>query len=171
MRAKRRHTDGMAIAVTLRPMSDDEYTTWRAVCVPDYAQGIAKTLRIDADVANERAAAQFEQMLPDGRGSAGNYLLIAEDDVDATRVGSLWLRFSPGDTDAFVADVVVDESLRGRGYGRATMVAAERFAGDLGATGLALHVFAENVGAVRLYEDLGYATTSQNMRKDICPPS
>lgn len=150
-------------------MSEDEYTTWRAVCVAAYARDTVKTLRITAVVATERAAAQIEQMIPDGRGTADNYLLVAEDDVDATRVGSSWLRLSPGGTDAFVADVVVDESLRGRGYARATMVAAERFASDLGATGLALHVVARNTGAVRLYEDLGYTTTSQNMRKDICP--
>lgn len=47
------------------------------------------------------------------------------------------------------------------------MRAAENFARGLGATGLSLHVFGHNVPAIRLYEDLGYTVTSQNMRKDI----
>lgn len=51
----------MATEVTLRPMSEDEYTTWRAVCVAAYARDTATTLRITADVATERAAAQIEQ--------------------------------------------------------------------------------------------------------------
>lgn len=54
-------------------MSEDEYTTWRAVCVAAYARDTVKTLRISAVVATERAAAQIEQMIPDGRGTADNY--------------------------------------------------------------------------------------------------
>ena len=44
-------------------MGEDEYTTWRAVCVAAYARDTVKTLRITAVVATERAAAQIEQMI------------------------------------------------------------------------------------------------------------
>lgn len=153
--------------VRLRPMDDAEFARWLSNCTTSYAKDLALALRIPEGLALDRANQQLHEMLPEGRVSAHNHLLVAEDCVDACRVGSLWLRYNSASGDAFVADLFVEEALRGRGHGRAVMHAAEDFARRLGATGLSLHVFSHNIRAVRLHEDLGYTVTSQNMRKDI----
>ncbi len=86
-----------------------------------------------------------------------------------TKVGDLWLatreRQSAGEW--YVYNVVVDEEFRGRGLGRATMLAAEDYVKGQGGTRLALNVFGPNVVARGLYESLGYQTMAIAMRKDL----
>jgi RimJ/RimL family protein N-acetyltransferase len=57
-----------------------------------------------------------------------------------------------------VADVglMVARRFRRRGAGRALMEAAEDWARDVGVRKVELHVFPHNVGAIALYEQLGY---------------
>ena len=67
----------------------------------------------------------------------------------------------------WVWDVVVDQGRRGQGLGRAAMVLAEDYATSHGARTLGLSVFGFNVAARRLYESLGYDTTSVKMSKRL----
>jgi GNAT superfamily N-acetyltransferase len=56
---------------------------------------------------------------------------------------------------------------RGQGCGRALMAAAEAWAREQGATGLALNVWEFNAGALRFYETLGYGAFSRNLWKSF----
>jgi ribosomal protein S18 acetylase RimI-like enzyme len=47
------------------------------------------------------------------------------------------------------------------------MQAAERLACEYGCSSLALNVFGGNEVAIKLYESLGYRTTSQQMTKQL----
>jgi hypothetical protein len=58
--------------------------------------------------------------------------------------------------DAFLYDIELAPATRGRGLGRATMLAAEDAARELGADRIRLNVFGHNTAARRLYESLGY---------------
>lgn len=61
--------------------------------------------------------------------------------------------------DEFVVDVlVVSEASRGLGLGTALMERAEDRAREMGKRKMTLQVVAENAGAIRLYERLGYRT-------------
>jgi len=68
---------------------------------------------------------------------------------------------------AWVYNVEVDATERGKGYGRAILLAAEEELVRRGVTRLALNVFADNTVALRLYEDLGFRTTAQQMIKQL----
>ncbi|WP_125806804.1 N-acetyltransferase [Actinoplanes sp. ATCC 53533] len=57
--------------------------------------------------------------------------------------------------------------VRRRGYGRAIMLAAERWCHDNALRSIGLRVFAHNTGARALYEQLGFTETSRNMTKDL----
>jgi GNAT superfamily N-acetyltransferase len=57
----------------------------------------------------------------------------------------------------YVAELVVDESARGRGFGAALLEEAERYARDNGLGHILIGLTAGNDGADRLYERLGYA--------------
>jgi ribosomal protein S18 acetylase RimI-like enzyme len=65
--------------------------------------------------------------------------------------------------------VRVEEDLRGRGYGRQIMEAADGLAREMGGERLGLNVFGDNPKARGLYESLGYVEISRQMRKDIAP--
>ena len=84
-------------------------------------------------------------------------------------VGTLW--FGPRhETDpgtCFIWDIEVLAEARGRGYGRAALVALEPIARDLGYSTIGLHVFADNEVARQLYRSSGYTETDVMMRKTL----
>ncbi len=88
-------------------------------------------------------------MLPDGLGTPGMEFLVAVHDERV--VGGLWLARRGSDA-------------RGRGVGRALMLAAQDRARDLGALAVGLTVFGPNTTARRLYESLGHLVTARQMQ-------
>ena len=79
----------------------------------------------------------------------------------------IWMKHEVPRPHGFIYDIVLEEAQRGKGYGKQTMLALEEFANKLGLETLALHVFAYNTAAMRLYKGLGYEVTSQNMVKRL----
>jgi len=73
-------------------------------------------------------------------------------------VGRLSIARDPHPASRHVADVglMVAQSHRRRGIGRALMQAAEEWAREAGVRKLELHVFPHNAAAIALYESLGY---------------
>ena len=107
-------------------------------------------------------------MFPYGRPGPGQWAFAVESDGE--RVGELWLgergdELSRGAL--WVFDVRIDEAHRGRGFGRAAMVEAEREAARRGHDRVVLNVFAGNGVARRLYESLGYADVAVIMVKSL----
>ena len=153
--------------VSIRPMSADEFPGWRAESVESFAQDLSRAMDRPLDAARERAAAQFDELLPDGLESAGTHVLILQTD-EGQRVGTLWLGPHPTRRDhGFVYDVVIEEEMRGRGFGRAAMLAAEDLLRKDGKTAVGLSVFGFNVNAQRLYESLGYRVIATQMTKAL----
>ena len=95
--------------------------------------------------------------------------MIAEDDETGEEIGWLWIaeRDSDAGKVAWIYDIVVDEALRGRGYGRALMAEAELLAGKMGLSRIELNVFADNAVARSMYESSGYRETARQMAKDL----
>jgi ribosomal protein S18 acetylase RimI-like enzyme len=73
-----------------------------------------------------------------------------------TRVPFQELDDPPGDF-ALITDLIVLERFRKRGFGRALMAAAERYACDQGASELRIGVLSANQGAKRLYMQVGFS--------------
>ena len=152
--------------VELRPMSVEEYDAWVPVAIASYAADHARVGSKPADEALSSAKKEFAELLPEGAETPEHHLLVAS--AAGPRVGILWLRIPTKEpVRAFVYDIEVDEAVRGRGYGRAIMLAAETYAREHGATSIRLHVFGDNTVARRLYESLGYETTNVNMAKTL----
>ena len=85
-------------------------------------------------------------------------------------VGTLWLapRRDGGSPDEwYIYDVAIEEEFRGRGLGRATMLAAESYVATNGGRRLALNVFGYNTVARALYDSLDYEVVAIAMRKEF----
>ncbi|MEU4064835.1 GNAT family N-acetyltransferase [Streptomyces wedmorensis] len=153
--------------VEVRPMTEAEYGEWEARAKAGFAQNW-----IDRGVPEEQARTKAEdshrRYLPEGLATPGVAIhVVVRDGLPA---GFLWtgrIELEPGSWAAFVYDIEVDEAQRGRGYGRALMLLAERIAREAGDTRLGLHVFAGNTPAIRLYESLGFRTTLVNSAKEL----
>ncbi|MFG3139711.1 GNAT family N-acetyltransferase [Streptomyces sp. NPDC048211] len=153
--------------LTARPMTPEEFTAWEDGAIAGYAESLV-TRGTPRETALRVARASHARHLPQGLATEGAQLhhLVHEDE----KAGFLWVaRFEmhPGQVVAYVFDVEVDERFRGRGFGRALMIQAERLALASGDTRLGLHVVTANTPALRLYESLGYEPTRYNLTKPL----
>jgi ribosomal protein S18 acetylase RimI-like enzyme len=156
------------VTFTLRPMSGDELATRTTALLDDYTRDLRESRGLPLDQARSEAHRQVAELLPDGTATEGALLFTAE--ADGVPVGWIWISLptAPQRPDtAWIYEITIDAEHRGKGYGRATMRAAEDDLARRGVFRLALNVFGQNTTAIRLYESLGFRTTSQQMAKSI----
>ena len=127
------------------------------------SSGVGPARGLTPDEALAVAYEQTEQLLPEGPATDQQLIWIAV--AGDEPVGSLWI--STKAKVPFIYGIEVDHAHRGKGYGRAIMLAAEEECRRLGYTQLDLNVFGDNTTAIALYDSLGYAVISQQMRKDL----
>ncbi|MFB8036843.1 GNAT family N-acetyltransferase [Streptomyces sp. NPDC056004] len=154
-------------AVTARPMTDEEFAQWERRAITDYAQTWIER-GVPEDQAMRKAETGHAQNLPHGLATEGTHLHVLTHEGEV--VGHVWVarhEMHPGMLVGYVFDVEVHADFRGRGYGRALMLQAERIALDAGDDRLGLHVLTSNTPALRLYESLGYRTTQYNLGKSL----
>ncbi|WP_031507665.1 GNAT family N-acetyltransferase [Streptomyces megasporus] len=149
----------------VRPVAAAEYPAWLAARRAGAAR-IWTEYGLSPEEAARRAGEAQATLLPQGPDTAGAVLRVLVH--RGTDVGTLWLVLNGSPTSsAHVFDVEVDPAHRGRGHGRALMLAAERECLAAGARALGLNVFTDNAVALRLYESLGYRTTVHHVRKRL----
>jgi ribosomal protein S18 acetylase RimI-like enzyme len=155
------------VTLSLRRPTEAEFGEWVERSVAAYAQDEIAAGRVSPEQAVARARESYVGLLPDGPDTAGAVVGRLDDDEDA--VGWLWVaRKAEGPPDlAWVYDIEIDESHRGRGLGRQAMLLAEDLARQLGATALGLNVFGGNAVARGLYASLGYTETAVQLRKPL----
>ena len=143
-------------------MEEVEFVAWLPLLRDDYAEDLVRDYGMSADKARAQAVAEI-----DGHRSAEHSVFVIE--VEREPVGHLWLveRRDAYEPTLVVYDIDVDESYRGRGYGKAAMVLAEEEARRRGLTRIALHVGARNDGARNLYRSLGFEENEIAMSKLI----
>jgi ribosomal protein S18 acetylase RimI-like enzyme len=113
---------------------------------------------------SDRATAPTTDELASIIQSPTTRLLLARDEEERI-VGTLTLALFPIPTGvrAWIEDVVVDESARGRGAGEALTREAIRQAADVGALTVDLTSRPDRVAANRLYEKLGFRRRETNV--------
>ena len=143
-------------------MEEEEFVAWLPLLRDDYAEDLVRDYGMSAEKARAQAVAEI-----DGHRSAGHSVFVIE--VEREPVGHLWLveRRDAYEPTLVVYDIDVDESYRGRGYGKAAMVFAEEEARRRGLTRIALHVGARNDRARNLYRSLGFEENEVAMSKPI----
>jgi ribosomal protein S18 acetylase RimI-like enzyme len=146
-------------------MTAAEFDQWSVHSVEGFVrQQVAAGLQPEAD-ARRDAARIFAEQLPDGRDTAHHHVLRVQDPETGETVGSLWLRVipSPGEVEGYLFDIELLPPARGRGLGRASLLAAHDTARTLGATVMRLNVFGHNAPAIALYESLGYEVAERSL--------
>ncbi|MFJ4921676.1 GNAT family N-acetyltransferase [Streptomyces sp. NPDC088725] len=148
-----------------RPMNEAEFARWRADSVENYARSWTDR-GARPEEARAKSVASHRENLPDGLATPGVAMWVLVE--GATVLGHVWVSHREGrERTSYVYDVRVGEAHRGRGFGRALMLLAERLCAEAGSARLGLHVFADNAPAVGLYVSLGYTTTSGHFYKKL----
>ena len=123
---------------------------------------------VDPDRARVNVNRDLDALSREGTVALGHAVFVVE--AGGERVDSLLAgerRDPVGRPTLFVYDIRIDEGQRGRGYGRAAMIAAEAEAARRGIDRMALNVFGGNKRARSLYHSLGYTERAVTMDKTL----
>ena len=150
--------------VRFRPLREDEYAAWATAHTLGYAEGMTAFGAISREHAEAKAARDVAAVLPHGVSTEGAHLWVVEDERGKP-VGSVFLGVRDGR--AWLYDITIEEAARGRGFGRATMLALEAEVEALGFAEISLNVWGGNEVARSLYRSLGYAEVSVGMKKRL----
>jgi GNAT superfamily N-acetyltransferase len=155
------------VPVTLEPLSPKRLPKWLRRSTEEYASDLVSMGQSPAE-AHRQATRIMENSFPGGRPASGHFVFDVHDGPGRP-VGSLWIGRAAGKDDGawWVWDISINESERGQGLGRETMLAAEQFARSHHARTLGLSVFGFNTVARQLYESLDYETTEIKMVKAL----
>ncbi|MGA2528509.1 MAG: GNAT family N-acetyltransferase [Acidimicrobiales bacterium] len=154
----------------VRPMSASEFEVLRARLISEYAAEHVRAGNWNEEEAEARAAAQTDELLPEGVKTPGVLWLVAETKAGES-IGHVWVgpQPRPGAKGAWIYAIEIDPGQRGKGYGRALLDAAEKEAARHGFTAIGLNVFGPNTVARNLYESAGYEVSSLQMHKELPP--
>ena len=159
----------MGTQVKLVSMTDAEFAAYEQAEAEEYAGENVLAGYWREDEAIERARKAHRLLLPLGAATPGHHFCHVVDIGSGARVGAIWW-FEDRDgrePRAFVYHVLIEPHLRRKGYASAALLAVEAQARAQGMAAVGLHVFAHNPGAIRVYERLGFRTTSLNMLKPL----
>lgn len=166
-----------APTVRLVPMPDAERDAALERESVGYADAKARAGIWTRDESLERARAEIRGYVGEDPAARGHEFFVGQDD-SGRRVGWIWLGPVPmpeaPPSTRWLFNIVVEEKLRGRGFGRALLRATEAHVAATGRTELAFNVFRWNAVALALYTSAGYRITYQDdraleMRKRLLP--
>lgn len=155
------------MSAVLRPMREDEFSAWLPAMRRRYADDMVRDAGLTPERADAKATEDIERLFPGGTPSDEQLVFVVEAEGEA--VGDLWLaeRDDSFQRCLFIFDIRLDESQRGKGYGKAAMLFAEEEAHRRGFDTVALNVFGRNTTARNLYRSLGYEENAVAMSKKL----
>jgi len=133
--------------------------------IREYAEDHVRNGNWSAEEALERSKKEFEQLLPEGVNSQDQFLFSIVDETDDNKISLLWVQVK--DQKAFIYDFIIDESSRGKGYGKQALVALDEKLKSIEVQSVGLHVFGDNITAQELYKKMGYQITGIHMKKRL----
>jgi ribosomal protein S18 acetylase RimI-like enzyme len=142
-----------------------------------YVETVWASLTVERQKATSRQIVQdcIVRQINGFRATHGtdNQVFLARD-TNGGLAGFIWVGQSrsgfTGVVQAYILSVHVAEACRGQGLGRRLMARAEAWAREHGFTSIGLSVAAHNIGATKLYVQLGYQTETLRMSRDLDAP-
>ncbi|MBR5410701.1 MAG: GNAT family N-acetyltransferase [Clostridia bacterium] len=150
--------------VTLRPMTADEFRRFKDYSIPDYARDLTVAEGLAPEEALIAAEAEFHKLMPDGPDTEGQFVMTVEDAHRAQEVGWIWFfkEQEDGETLAFIADFLIFEPERRKGYATAALIETEKIAKAAGCAAVGLWVWDHNPAAQALYQKCGFKAAERD---------
>jgi GNAT superfamily N-acetyltransferase len=151
--------------IEFRKLSRDEFSRYRKIGLERYAQDIARNYNRPIDEVRVEAKKQVKQILYHDLSTKGHFLYSVLKRKTGEAVGLVWFKVDEAKKSAFLYDILVHETYRGKGYSRKTLELLETKLRHMGITQLGLYVFGHNRVAIKLYKTQGFHTASLNCRR------
>ena len=149
--------------VKLVPMEQADFETYLEEDIQRYAHEHVRAGDWEPSEALEKSRQEHEQLLPDGLTSKNQHLFTIVDEETNAKVGVLWVNSEGGH--AFIYDFIINETLRGKGYGKQALIALDEKLKTMNVESVGLHVFGDNISAQELYKKTGFQITDIHMKK------
>jgi len=150
----------------LKKMSKKEFTVYFEDKIERYSDVLLENVHeISSEEPLSKARKQLNNLLPKGLETHNHHLYnIYEADQ---LIGFIWLKVEKEKKSAFLYEIFIFEEFRGKGFGTKVMKIVEEWLEQEGIQYLKLHVFGNNEGARKLYQELGFEIAGINMLKTI----
>ena len=144
--------------ITLRKMTEEEFRRFKAQSIAEYAKDLMTGEDFDEEDASANAKEMFEDTLPDGLDTEGQYLMTIEDAESGRDVGQIWFSYEEAEDgrQVWLTDFAIREEERRKGYAAAALNEMERMAKAAGCVRSALFVWDHNPEGCELYRKCGY---------------
>ncbi len=149
--------------VQLIPMQQEDFEPYLERGIREYAEDHVRNGNWTVEESLERSKKEFEQLLPEGVNSRDQFLYSIVDEMDNKKIGLLWVQVK--DQKAFIYDFIIDDSFRGKGYGKQALIALDEKLRSISVQSIGLHVFGDNHTAQELYKKMGFRITGIQMNK------
>jgi len=149
--------------IALRPLREDEYEAWDTAHRAEYGRGLVEHVGMSREQAEAKVERDVAHVLPQGLATENTWIWAVEN--DGRVVGTVYVGVRDGG--AWLYDITITESERGKGYGRAAMAALEDEVRALGHDTIGLNVWGGNDVARGLYRSLGWDEESVHMRRRL----
>ena len=153
--------------IKLVKMKQEDLVPYLERGIHEYAADHVRNGNWTAEESLERSRKEFEKLLPDGVNSKDQFLYSISDEAENNKIGLLWVQIR--DHKAFIYDFTIDESFRGKGYGKRALMAMDETLRSMDVESVGLHVFGDNVIAQELYRKMGFGITGMHMKKKLKP--
>lgn len=154
------------MAITLRPMSEEIFSTYLREHEEEYARDRMITDGESFEEALKTTRAQHEALLPGGLGTPGHYFFIVNDGNDR-HVGYVWFFIASVKRELFLYHIFISQAERRKGYGRLVLSEIERKARESGCRVIWLNVMGHNRAARDFYAACGYSEAAVHMNKFV----
>lgn len=152
--------------VRLRELTAEELPAFIEAGDRFYVDDLVTHAGLTEERAREKSKRDHALSFPGGEVQRGHHVCAIEESDSGERLGRMWFALRDDGT-AFLYQVELDPSVRGRGLGREAMRLLEARARELGAARVELNVFGGNDVARGLYRSLGYAEQAVQMSKTL----
>ncbi len=153
----------------MQPMSETEFRSFIEHSIAGYARDLERTYQYDITQAIECAASSVDELLPQGRDTAGHFLFNLYCD-SGERVGVVWFEVRSQDSEPltlFVCDLEIHSHFQRQGWAQRALVAIEKWALTRGIGRMELNVFANNEAALALYRAAAFMPCEITMGKNL----
>ena len=159
-------------------VDDAEYADFAERQVLEHASQLTRAGEIVEADSVALARERLRGLLADELRALGHQFFVARSAIVKPRIGWVWISPAPaflGPSRAgsrWLSQLTIEETVRGRGWGRALLNATERYLVQIGVEQLWLRVFDWNTAGRALYDSQGYElverfTNDAHLRKRL----
>ena len=164
----------MSRRIQLRKMTEKEFQEYVLYSNEHHAVSLQNEKGVTKEEAYTETEKGLKRMLPNGKETPDNYLMVIQRQEDSAIVGYMWYIYNHRreDTYLFLCDFHVLEEERRKGYAEEALSKMDETARQLSCRKCVLFVSNENVRAKKLYEKCGYIYRNERengryMDKDV----